>query len=121
MADQLLQGMDLTYIRTEVRKALPDKVSIQRRTWTGDGQGGFAEGWSNVYQDIAARFTSTGGSESVAENRREAQMDFTLTLGYDQSIEATDRVVHTSGTYEVQTVDTGKSWATSKRCQVRLL
>ena len=113
--------MDLTYIRTEVRKALPDKVSIQRRTWTGDGQGGFTEGWSNVYQDIAARFTSTGGSESVAENRREAQMDFTLTLGYDQSIEATDRVVHTSGTYEVQTVDTGKSWSTSKRCQVRLL
>jgi hypothetical protein len=65
--------------------------------------------------------SSNGGSESLENNRRDPQLDFTLTVAYDQSVDSADRVVHASGTYEVQTVDAGKSWPTTKRCKMRQL
>ena len=121
MVNKLLQGNDLVYMRQEARQAMPDLVSIQRKSLASDEQGGYAEAWANAYQNVAARLASKGGSESVEENRREVQVDFTMAVAYDQSILQTDRVVHASGTYEVQSVDAGKSWTTSKICQMRRL
>mgnify|MGYP003133108740 CR=1 FL=1 len=119
MTDKLLQGLDLDYMRTEAVRAMPDTVDIQRQSKELDGQGGFIVSWSEAYQNIPARLTSRGGSESTDTGRLDTQLSFTLTLAYDQSIEADDRVLHSSGTYEVQSVDTGKSWTLSKRCQMR--
>ena len=48
MTDKLLQGMDLTYMRTAVKTAMPDTVNIQRQSQQADGQGGFATSWANV-------------------------------------------------------------------------
>jgi len=121
MANTLLQGNDLVYMRQATRQAMPDVVDIQRKSLVSDKQGGYTEGWANAYQNVTARLASKGGSESVEENRREVQVDFTLAVPYDQSILQTDRVVHSSGTYEVQSVDAGKSWTTSKLCQMRRL
>ena len=121
MANTLLQGNDLVYMRQATRQAMPDVVDIQRKSLVSDKQGGYTEGWANAYQNVTARLASKGGSESVEENRREVQVDFTLAVPYDQSILQTDRVVHSSGTYEVQSVDAGKSWITSKLCQMRRL
>ena len=117
----LLNSMDLAYIRNTSLGLLPDKVTIQRKSLAGDGQGGYVEGWNNVYQNIAARLGYKSGGEQVVEGRREANLVYTLTVAYDQSIEATDRVFHNSETYEVQAVDSGKSYATTKRCQLRKL
>ena len=119
MVNHLLQTNDLAYMRGETRKAMPDLVDIQRKTVESDKQGGFTESWANAYQDVPARIASKGGSESVSAGRQDLQLDYTLAVGYDQSILQTDRIVHTSGTYEVQSVDDGKSWATSKLCQMR--
>ena len=119
MVDKLLQGMDLDYMRAETVRALPDTVDIQKESKELDGQGGFVISWAEVYQNIPARLTSRGGNESTETGRREPQLDFTLTVAYDQPIASSDRVVHSSGTYEVQSVDTGKSWTLSKRCQMR--
>ena len=121
MVNKLIQGNDLAYMRQETRQAMPDLVDIQRKSLVSDKQGGYTEGWANAYQNVTARLASKGGSESVEENRREVQVDFTLAVPYDQSILQTDRVVHSSGTYEVQSVDAGKSWTTSKLCQMRRL
>ena len=121
MGDTLLQGMDLTYMRTAMKTAMPDTVNIQQQSRQADGQGGFATTWANSYQNIPARLTAKGGGESTEAGRLDTQLNFTLTVAYDQAIDATDRVVHTSGTYEVQSVDTGKSWTLSKRCQMRQL
>jgi len=121
MVNKLVQGNDLVYMRQETRQAMPDVVDIQRKSLVSDKQGGYTEGWANAYQNVIARLASKGISESVAENRRDIQADFTLAVPYDQSILQADRVVHTSGTYEVQSVDAGKSWITSKLCQMRRL
>ena len=119
MVNRLLQANDLAYMRGETRKSMPDLVDIQRKTVESDKQGGFTESWANAYQDVPARIASKGGSESGSAGRQDLQLDYTLAVGYDQSILQTDRIVHTSGTYEVQSVDDGKSWATSKICQMR--
>ena len=121
MVDKLLQGNDLAYMRSEAEKAMPDLVDIQRKTLTSDKQGGFTEAWSNAYQQVAARIAGKGGGESNEAGRQDLQQDFMLTLAHDQSITQTDRVVHTSGTYEIQSVDTGKSWSATIRCQMRRL
>ena len=121
MADKLLQGLDLTYMRAAMKTAMPDTVNIQRESQEADGQGGFITSWGNVYQNIPARLNAKGASESIAAERLDTRLDFTLTVAYDQSIDATDRVVHVSGTYAVQSVDSGKSWTLSKRCQMRQL
>ena len=121
MVDKLLQGNDLAYMRNEAEKAMPDLVDIQRKTLTSDKQGGFTEAWANSYQQVAARIAGKGGGESNEAGRQDLQLDFMLTLAHDQSITQTDRVVHTSGTYEIQSVDTGKSWSATIRCQMRRL
>lgn len=121
MANELLQGNDLTYMRVETRKAMPDAVDIQRKSLVSDKQGGYTESWGNAYQQIPARLSTKVGSESSDAGRQDFQIDATLTVPYDQSILQTDRVVHPSGTYEVQSVDAGKSWASSKICLMRRL
>ena len=117
----MLQDNDLEYMRQVTPQAMPDLVNIQRRALVSDKQGGYTEEWANAYQNVTARLASKGVSESVEDNRRDVQAEFTLVLPYAQSVVQADRIVHTSGTYEVQSVDTGKSWSSSKLCQMRRL
>ena len=121
MVNKLIQTNDLVYLRDETRKSMPDLVDIQRKTNESDKQGGFTESWANAYEQVAARIAAKGGSESMTAGRQDLQLDFTLAVGYDQSVLQTDRIIHSSGTYEVQSVDDGKSWAISKICQMRRL
>ena len=121
MVNRLLQENDLVYCRDAAITAMPDTVSIQRETRVADGQGGFTTSWSNAYHNVAARVIPSGGSESNAAGRQDLQADAMLTIAYDQSVEQTDRVVHSSGTYEVRFVEDGRSWSTAKRCQMRRL
>jgi head-tail adaptor len=114
--DKLLQTSDLEYMRSEAKVAMPDTVTIQRKALSSDQQGGYTESYDDAYQNIPARLAIKSVAESIA-----AGVDATLTVAYDQSIEQSDRVVHSSGSYEIQSVDTGKSWAVSKRCQMRQL
>jgi SPP1 family predicted phage head-tail adaptor len=121
MVNKLLQGNDLEYIRAAATTAMPDTVDIQRKTLTADKQGGYTEEWGNAYEGVPARLAAMSGAETTAAARQDLQPTATLTINYSQSIEQTDRVVHSSGTYEVQFIDAGQSWASAKRCQVRRL
>ena len=119
MANSLLQTMDLAYMRAEIQMALPDTVSIIRRSITSDQQGGYSEACGDAYQNVSARILISGGGESVSEGQQSTRPDGTLTVASSQSVEQTDRIVHASGTYEILFIDTGKSWDLTKRCQIR--
>ena len=121
MVNKLLQSSDLTYARAESQKALPDNITIQRKTLLSDQQGGYTEAWSAVYQNIQGRVSVTGGSESMAAGRQDVRVDAVLTIAYDQSIEQSDKVEHGGETYEIISVDSGKTWALVQRCQMRRL
>ena len=119
MANKLLQTMDLRYMRSQVQTALPDTINILRKSVTSDQQGGFTEAWSDAYQNIPARLATASGGESISAGQQDPSPTMTLTESSDQSVEQTDRVVHASGTYEVQFIDAGKSWDLTTRCQIR--
>ena len=119
MADYLLQTGDMTYMRSEASKALPDAVSILRRTLESDKQGGFSESWDIAYENIPARIAFMSSSEKFAVAREDVDVRFTVTVAYDQSLEQTDRISHGEDTYEVVSVTSSRSWDTSKRCQAR--
>ena len=121
MVNSRLQDSDLAYMRKESQTAFPDTVDIQRMTQTSDQQGGYSMEWATIYQNIPARLNWTGGKESLTAGRLNSDSDIMLTVASDQSIEETNRVVHSSGTYEVQSVDSGKSWELTTRCQMRHL
>ncbi len=119
MADYLLQTGDMAYMRSQANQALPDVVSILRRTLESDKQGGFTEGWSIVYENIPARISFMSSAEKFAVAREDVDTRFTVTVAYDQSLEQSDRISHGEDTYEVVSVTSSRSWDTSKRCQAR--
>ena len=75
MADKLIQDMDLRYMRAAVKTAMPDSVSILRKSLTSDKQGGFSEAWDEAYQNIPARLSAASGKETVAQGREDLQVD----------------------------------------------
>ena len=119
MADYLLQTGDMAYMRSQANQALPDVVSILRRTLESDKQGGVTEGWSIVYENIPARISFMSSAEKFAVAREDVDTRFTVTVAYDQSLEQADRISHGEDTYEVVSVTSSRSWDTSKRCQAR--
>ena len=121
MTNKLIQNMDLTYMRAEAQKAMPDKVTIRRKSLASDKQGGYTEAWNDAYQDIPARLSIQPGGETLTEGRQDPQPKAVLTLAYNQSVEQTDRVIHASGTYEILFVNAGKSWSLGTQCQMRRL
>tara|TARA_Y100001951_G_C11130889_1_gene178169 strand:- start:53 stop:433 length:381 start_codon:yes stop_codon:yes gene_type:complete len=119
MADYLLQTGDVAYMRYEASKALPDTVSILRRTLESDKQGGFSESWAIAYENIPARIAFISSAEKFAVGREDVDVRFTVTVAYNQSLEQSDRISHGEDTYEVVSVTSSRSWDISKRCQAR--
>mgnify|MGYP003139877660 FL=1 len=119
MANSLLQDGDLAYVRAEVVTSLPDKIDIQRRTNTADGQGGFSESWETAYQDVSARITYGSGSNSVGVEQENRSRQLKVSVGHNQSIESGDRLLLSGDTLEVLSVDLPDSWHVFKICQVR--
>ena len=119
MANTLLQDGDLAYLRAEALTSLPDKVDIQRKTNTADGQGGFAESWDIAYSDVSARIAHGSGTNSVGAEQQNRSRQLTVSVAYDQSIENGDRILISGDTLEVISVDLPDSWHIFKTCQVR--
>jgi SPP1 family predicted phage head-tail adaptor len=121
MSEMLLDTNDLRYVRAEAKVAMPELVSIQRRSLAVDVTGGYTESWADAYQNVPARLAEVSGQESTTAAREDVQASFVMTVGYDQSVEQDDRVTHSSGTYVVMFVNEGRSWRTVKRCQLARL
>ena len=119
MVNKLLQNYDMTYVRAEVLKSLPDVVHIQRRALESDKQGGYSQSWDIVYSNVPARLAFKSGSESVAMGREDIEAQAMLTVAYDQSIESSDRIQFGNEILEVVSVNEPSSWNTAKRCQLR--
>jgi SPP1 family predicted phage head-tail adaptor len=105
MPNLLVDTNDLRYARAEAKVAMPESVSIQRRSLASDSTGGFTESWVDVYQNVPARLADSGGQESSTAGREDVQASYVMTVPYDQSVEQDDRVTHSSGTYIVLFVD----------------
>ena len=103
-----LSTLELTQLRAEAEDYLPDTCTLQTVTRTSDGMGSWTETYSNTYTSIPCRvWQQTGGERDVAGRMSEVTR-WVLNVPYDQTIDATMRVVHDGKTYQVNDInDTG--------------
>ncbi len=117
-----LSSADLDSIRATAETALPDTVTIERVNEVPDGAGGRTQDWQPVYVDIPARLSEKAGG--IPGQRQEAgtESGWTLTLSTAWTVSEKDRVRTADGrTFEIVFVNQGRSYATTRRCRLRIL
>lgn len=115
-----LSAKELTDMRAVADDFLPDTCTIQTPTAATGAMGGISESFANTYTGIACRLdpASTEGSERITNEALEGRSMWVLNIPYDQDIDITYRVVHSSVTYEVRSVWDTHSYSTIRRASL---
>lgn len=112
----MLPTAELDQIRTDLETTLPDAGTIYALTRTSDGQGGWSESWGTA-GTCACRIDFIGGAESVTAGALLPYSKAIITLPQSTTITQQNRFAHSSGTYNIQSVNIG-SWLGVKRAVV---
>lgn len=107
---------ELTAMRAVADDFFPDTCTIQTPTQTVDGTGSPIESFADTYTNVACRLDPTGaGDEAVMNLALEGKSTWWLNIKYDQAIDETYQIVHSSTTYQVKAIWAGQSYATIRR------
>lgn len=118
-----LSTQEVAQLRAEQSAFLPDTCILQTVTRTSDGQGGWAESWANTHTSVSCRLSPVTVSqvEMVEGGQVQAASRWVLTVAYNQALDETMRVVHSSETYEIEHLEDTHSNRTAKRAYLRRL
>lgn len=99
-----LTSAELTSMRASVGDWLPDTCTIQVLTTSVGTIGGTSKSYANTYTDIACRVDPTSPNEETIQafGINQGAVVVYVYVPYDQAIDATNRIVHDSNTYEVK-------------------
>ncbi|KKW11255.1 MAG: hypothetical protein UY48_C0022G0003 [Candidatus Gottesmanbacteria bacterium GW2011_GWB1_49_7] len=117
----ILTAAEIASMRASLQDiAMPDLCNILNVTLTSDGQGGMTQTWGTANTDIPCRLDAVQmrGREQVAGAAIQAFHGYALHVPYNITITSANRVEHGGYTYEVKSVDFGKSWQLDKICEV---
>jgi hypothetical protein len=115
----MLDDSMLASMRDDAALMLPDTGYILASTTIPDGQGGGTVTWGTA-GTTPYRLDPLRGAERVEGAALQPYHGYTLTLPYDATITTLNRFQDASGqVYSVVAVDTGKSWAATKRAEVQ--
>jgi hypothetical protein len=120
----LIVDSDLAYMRAMVLEMLPDKCNILSETITPDGQGGVSSTWGTASTNIACRLDdkALGTNQLVAiAIGLKAAHQYQLSLPYDATISAGNRVEISGATYTVINVNANQSWLAVTRAALELI
>jgi head-tail adaptor len=117
----MLTDNDLADMRQAVGELLPATCHILSLSQTSDGQGGFTDTWGTATANVSCRLDYKRGDERVFGATNQPYNGFVLSLPYDSTITAVNRVKIGSTQYNVTMVDNGKSWAAVVRCAVEAI
>lgn len=110
---------EIAQMRTVAAVTFAGTAVIHAATKTDDGQGG--EVWAYVASGtVGCHFSPEqlrGGEQSMAERLAEVQ-PYILTVPHSTTIDADDRVIVSSVTYEVSEVLDNRTWQLTKRVRV---
>lgn len=104
-------------MRHSVETYLPGTAVIQTATRASDGQGGQTFTYAAA-STVDARLSPVFGGEAELASRISERNAYVLTIPWETSIDADDRVVYDSVTYEVLQVRDRTPWELSRRCFV---
>jgi len=112
----VIDSFELARMREDLEAvALPDTCNLLSSTDTVDGQGGITQTWGTAYAAVPCRIDALTAAEVVAGVQLKPFHSYILTVPYDQTVSTNYRVVVNSETFNVVSVDVGKSWALNTR------
>lgn len=114
----LFDASELASMREEILLTLPDTCTVLSVTYTADGMGGHTSTWGTVTANVRCRLDGVRGGEQVQGAAVRPYYAYLLTVPYDASLTAANRVIHNGATYAVTSVDADKSWSIVKRAYV---
>jgi SPP1 family predicted phage head-tail adaptor len=110
---------ELAQIRADVLTLLPDTGNILSSSLSPDGSGGWTTTWGTATAGVNYRLDPIRAREQVAGAALTSFHTFILTLPHNTTVAAQNRFKAADGTeYNVVSVDAGKSWQVSVRCEV---
>jgi len=115
-----LTSKELTDMRASLDLLMPDTCNILSRTDTADGQGGFTTTWGTATASVSCRLDKRSGAleEELMAASIQPFTSWMLTVPDETTITEAHRVEVGSNTFNVTSVDDGKSWKGSVRCQL---
>lgn len=106
----MLTAVELAALRATVQTALPDVCTIVTAAFVSDSAGGHTETTTSTSSTCRVAPDNTVASESTVGERVSAEQGWIVTLPYDVAVTVKDRVVVGDRTFEVVSVDEGRSW-----------
>jgi hypothetical protein len=108
----------LAAMREAIAELLPDTCTILSPTSTPDGYGGVTTTWGTATASVACRLDMKQGRELASGESVQPFTAYTLSLPWDATINASWRVVVSSVTYAVTSINIGQSWKAVTRCEL---
>lgn len=115
-----LSTLEITQMRADADAYLPDTCVLQSVTRTADSVGGWAESWAAA-DTVQCRVAPMplNRPETINAAQMASESRWVLTVAYNLSIDVTQRVVHASTTYEIESLEDTHSNRTAKRAYLR--
>lgn len=112
----MLTADELADMRETVNESLPDTCTIQSKTTSSDGMGGFTETWANTYTGVPCRVKADNlnPKELVENDTIKGKQTYTITLAHNQTVNSTQRIVWNTQTFEI-VAPRENSWQLHKR------
>ena len=111
---------DLSWMREEVEKTLPDTCNILSVTRTSNGRGGYTETWGTATANVECRIDAIvrADSDSVVGASERVYNRYVVTLPHDTTISQENRLEVNSYTLAIESIDSPKSEAACLRAYV---
>jgi hypothetical protein len=124
----MLSRRELADIRIATEGLMPDTCHILSVTNTSDGQGGIVQTWGTAIANVRCRIDSflsrgqasmRGGGEMVTGGAVAEYTRWIVSVPYDTAVGETNRIQMRDGnTYNIISLDEGKSWNAELRVTV---
>ena len=115
----MLSAADLTAMQATAQLTLVTACTIQRKTSTSDGGGGFTDSWTALSTpNCCIAPVPTRYEQTVTDSREELISRWLITLPAGQDIRIEDRIVANGITYEVLAYAAPRSFEIERTVEV---
>jgi head-tail adaptor len=117
----VLRSSDLAWMQDTQERAMPGTVVIERYALTSDGMGGKTEAWSAV-GTVTGRIYPVirrAAAEAVRGAQVVSETAWFATLPVGTVVDARDRLVYESRSWEVVAVNNDSMYQTAVRCELK--
>lgn len=117
-----LSADELSLMRADQARTLPDTAIIKEPTYTPDGRGGFDESYAAVAGGtVSCRADPIGSSRIMVERiagKETMEIEYKVTFTYDVPLDADRRIELASKDYEIVAMNVDHSWRVCRTAYV---